>query len=118
MKPIADKELKRCRELITSIKKGILITQKNEVLKGRPMISANVDEACNIWFFAKNKSQKVKQIIKNNEVFVVYIDTAEYLYVTVRGKIVIDEDKGKVKKFLNSSIKPWLPQGCEASNTV
>jgi general stress protein 26 len=115
----ADLELKRCCELINSIKKGILITRNiDNMLKGRPMFTAKVDEECNIWFYTRKNSEKINQISKNNQVFLVYTNPSNNSFLTVRGCIVIDEDKENEKEFLSRQLKQWLPQGCEVADIV
>lgn len=64
------KEFNRYKELIESIKTGVLIThQKDNDFNGRPMNTVEVDEEANLWFFTNEFSEKTQEVFDNHKVF-------------------------------------------------
>jgi general stress protein 26 len=119
MKTTADKEIKRCREIINSIQKAVLITRTTDKsLKGRPMFTAKVDADCNTWFYAQQNDEKLRQISKDNEVLLLYANPLTNSFVIVKGKAAIDRDSERIKEFWSHSIRNWLPHGCDSPDIL
>lgn len=68
------------------------------------MITAKIDEENIVWFYTSEHSEKIKDISKNNEVFLCYANPSTNCYLTVRGKAILNVDKEKAKEFWNTSI--------------
>ncbi len=107
-------ETTQLKELIESIKTGMLITRTaNEELQARPMATIQVDDDCTLWFFTNEFSEKVDEISVNNEVMMNYASGGSNTYVSVKGNAFVCRDKNKMEELYSPAIKAWFPQGLE-----
>jgi general stress protein 26 len=102
MKLENNQDLKIFKDLITNIQTGIFITRlEKDNLKGRKLSTTEVDEFGHLWFFTEKQSDHVKEVSKNNEVYVIYESEAQNTYMVVTGIASLSTDKNKINKLCN-----------------
>jgi general stress protein 26 len=84
----------------------------------RPMITREMDEQGNLWFFTKRDSAKAKNIATNKLVNVAYAKPEDALYVSVTGVATLVDDMDKKKTLWNPFVKAWFPEGLDDPDLV
>ena len=108
------KELTKYKDLVKSIRTGILITRtRGDEMKGRPMATSQIDDNGDLWFFTDEFSEKVRDISKNEYVFLNYADPSKNNFVVVCGTATVNVDKEKMKELWTPLNKAWFPKGLE-----
>jgi general stress protein 26 len=107
-------QFEKFRSLIESVKTGILITRSTgDQLKGRSMLTVQVDEEGRLWFFTNEFSDNTKKISQNNEVFLTYDSPSENSYMVITGIASISFNREKMKELWNPLLRAWFPEGLE-----
>lgn len=108
-----EQEVDTFREMVEKIKLAALITHSPAGLKGRPMHTADVDIAGNLWFFTNDYTEKVEDIEKDNDVFLSYTSSSDNSYVMVNGTARLIHDRARIESLWNPSLKAWFPEGLD-----
>jgi general stress protein 26 len=104
MKLDNNQEIKIFKDLISNIRTGIFITRlEKDKLNGRKLSTTEVDEFGHLWFFTEKQSDQVKEVSKNNEVYVIYESEAQNTYMVVTGTASLSTDKSKINELCNQS---------------
>lgn len=112
MDSASQNDLKKFKDLVNEIKVATLITHsQDDGLKGRPMSTADIDEWGNLWFFTNEFSEKVAEIVKENEVILSYASGSDNSYVIIKGTSEIVNDNTKMQALWNPILKVWFPEG-------
>ena len=85
----------------------------NMQLFSRPMATVHVDDEGNAWFFTNEFSEKVHEISKDNNVYLIYSHPKHNIYVTVKGICMVVLDRSKMKDLWKSDMKAWIPDGID-----
>ena len=102
------------RSLVKKIKTCILVTHSDgNVLKGRPMATAGLDDDNTLWFFTNEFSEKSIEIADESQVLLTYADASENTYLTVTGNAIITSDKAMLAKLYTPAVKVWFPEGLD-----
>ena len=111
--PHTKEENYKLREIVENIKTGILFTNcGNNELTGRPMLTIQVDLNCSLWFFTNEFSNHVRQIWKNNEVYINYVNSLHHTTsAMVKGNAYLTRDINKINELYNSSVNEWFRAG-------
>ncbi len=89
----------------------LFCTNENGQLQSRPMGASQVDEAGDIWFFSAKSSNKNRQIEKDPEVHLMFIEAGKQHYLSLTTEATIVHDQQKVDELWNDFMKAWFPGG-------
>jgi len=104
-------ELQKFQGLLSRFDTGMLITQAgNNMLHGRPMAVAQVDEQCDVWFVTDIDSPKMHEIRANDQVIVSFQNKRDE-FVTLTGRAELLRDPQKIDEVWQEGFKAWFPGG-------
>ncbi len=63
-----------------------------------------------VWFLTQAESGKMYEIADNSHVSLVYADSGDSKYVTVKGHASTSRDKAKIHEMWNPMYKAWFPE--------
>lgn len=92
----------------------VTIGPKGE-FKARPMATQDVEFDGSVWFMTDKRSNKYKELVKDNRVGLEYAHSNGVAFVSVSGTAHFSEDKAKIKEFWNAFYKAWF-EGPEDPN--
>jgi len=87
----------------------------NLELFSRPMVTTDVDDQGNAWFFTNEFSEKVHEISRDNNVYLIYSNPKTNTYVNVKGTCTVVVDRSKISELWTPSLKAWFPEGADDS---
>lgn len=105
---------KKIKELIDANRVGIFTTQNEGKIFSRPIAYADVDDENCVWFFTDVHSEKINDIINNNQVNFSFANHADNAYVSMSGTAHLVNDQDKIDEKWSIIIKAWFPEGKEA----
>jgi general stress protein 26 len=82
-------------------------------LFSRPMVTTEVDDDGNAWFFTNEFSEKIHEISKDNNVFLIYSNPKTNTYVNVKGTCTVVVDSARINQLWTPTLKAWFPQGAD-----
>jgi len=82
-------------------------------LFSRPMVTTEVDDDGNAWFFTNEFSEKIHEISKDNNVFLIYSNPKTNTYVNVKGTCTVVVDKARINQLWTPTLKAWFPEGSD-----
>lgn len=107
-------DLEKIGKLIDGIHIAILTTLDTEGrLASRPMSVLKMDEKGVFWFFADANSSIVRRLDRVNLSF---SDEDASTYVSIAGHGEVSDDRALVHELWSPLMKPWFPDGEDASN--
>lgn len=110
----SDEAISKLRSLISDIKTCMLITSgKSGKHATRPMAVVDTDSQGNIWFFAGNDSNKVKDIELDQQVQLLFSHPGKDTYIDIHGRANIVNDRQYIKDKWTSVLNAWFPDGDE-----
>ncbi len=77
----------------------------------RPMAVIETDMNGNLWFFSNKESDKVKDILKDSSVHLVFANPSKNSYLDLLGIASIELDSESIKDKWKPIIKAWFPEG-------
>jgi general stress protein 26 len=83
----------------------------NLELFSRPMVTTNVDDEGNAWFFTNEFSEKVHEISRDNSVYLIYSNPKTNTYVNVKGTCTVVVDRARINQLWSPTLKAWFPEG-------
>ena len=106
----------KIKEIMEQARIGMFVTQSNNQLYSRPISISKVEEDGRIYFFTDIGSEKVTEILQNDQVNFSFSNIGKNEYVSVSGtaKVIIDQDK--VDELWNFMVKVWFPEGKESED--
>jgi general stress protein 26 len=110
-------DIKKIGELISGIKVAMLVTgEADGALRGRPMMSQEVEFDGTLWFFSSDRSPKSAEIRRQQNVQLSYMDASKNRYISISGLAEIVHDKAKAAELWEPAYKAWFPGGLEDPN--
>ena len=109
-------EQKKVKKLIESARIGMFTTQKKGALYSRPIAISQVDDENNIWFFTDIGSEKIDEIMANQQINFSFSNESSNEYVSISGEAYPVKDQEKIDSLWNAMIKVWFPNGKESNN--
>lgn len=108
----SDQNVRKLAELIDGFECAVLTTvDVDGSLHSRPMATLQQIFSGELWFFASNRSDKIRSIRGDQHVNVAYVDTNRQRYVSVAGRATVIEDKAKMAEFWTPGLVVWFPEG-------
>lgn len=107
----------KINEMIRDIKVAMMTTiDIHGHLHSRPMVTQEVEFDGDLWFFAKENSDKVAEIKVNPKVNVSYVKGNSYVSIAATAYIIRDVEKKK--ELWHEPLKIWFEEGPESPKTV
>jgi general stress protein 26 len=105
--------LTKIRDLIKGIRIAMLTTAAPDgSFDNRPMAAQRAEEFDGtLWFLTRGESGKVEEIEEDMHVSLIYSDTDDSKYVTVKGLASVSKDRAKIRELWNPMYKAWFPEG-------
>lgn len=100
-------------ELIQGIEFAMLTTHDGNLLRARPMATAQKAFTGDLWFFTRANAPKVDEVWTDQQVNVSYSDTHKNHYVSVSGRASLVRDKATITQHWNPIMKAWFPKGID-----
>jgi len=103
---------------ISTIHTAMLTTSNGETMHSRPMLTMEMDENGELWFFTSVHSVKIDDIKKGAIVNVSFADPDEQIFVSITGIARITYDKDRIYKLWKPILKTWFEKGEEDSSLI
>jgi len=105
--------LKKIGDLIKDIRMAMLTTAAPDgSFDSRPMATQKVEDFDGtVWFLTQAGSGKLAEIKDDSHVSLIYADSGDAKYVTVKGIASTSRDKQKIREMWNAMYKAWFPEG-------
>lgn len=112
--------LKKIGDLIKDVRMAMLTTVAPDgSLDSRPMATQKVEEFDGtVWFLTRAGSGKLAEIHDDSHVSLIYAESGDAKYVTVKGIASTSRDRSKIHAMWNSMYKAWFPEGENDPNIV
>lgn len=101
----------KLRSFINNGDIAMLCTLHEDHVHCRPMITSDIDDEGNIWFFTNEYSSKVIEVENNQRVTLCYTDHDDSTYVSVNGIASLVHDPAKMEELFDSMVKAFFPEG-------
>lgn len=112
--PTRIENLRKLWDKVNDIKIAMFTTKDDDgQLRSRPMYTQQNEFDDYIWFFTKDDSPKIKEIIKDMDVNLSYANPDDSLFVSVSGKAILVKDRDKARELWNPMYKAWFPEGLD-----
>jgi general stress protein 26 len=82
-------------------------------ITSRPMVTVNVDDEGNAWYFTNEYSEKIQEVSKDNVVNLIFSHPGKNIYVNVKGTCTVIVDKKKMEELWDSKMTKWFPDGLD-----
>ena len=66
-----------------------------------------------LWFFTRNDSRKVSELVRDPRILLDYADEDGQNYVSLVGRAQVTTDKAKSKELWQEVLRTWFPDGPE-----
>jgi general stress protein 26 len=107
---------KKLRELVDDIKIAMMITGFNrKPVSAVPMTSKKVDQEGNIWFLSLRNSDHNNDLLKDNDVQLLYSEPSDMEYLSVYGEAEITTQKSILEDLYNKTDENYF-SGLEDPN--
>lgn len=105
--------LEKVGDLIKDIRMAMLTTLAPDgSFDSRPMATQKMEEFDGtVWFLTQAGSSKLSEIKENSHVSLIYADSGDAKFVTVKGIASTSRDKAKIHEMWNSMYNAWFPEG-------
>jgi len=104
----------KIKDLIEENRVGMFVTQDNGKLFSRPIAYADVDDDNTIWFFTDIHSEKIDDIINDDQVNFSFANQSDNSYVSISGQARIVNDDTIIEDKWSYFVKAWFPEGKDA----
>ena len=107
------------RDMIKDIRIAMMTTQEPDgTLRSRPMYVQQLSGDDNLWFFTREDSGKVQEIMHDKDINLSFSETGNNRYVSVSGRAQTVDDMNKKEEFWNPMLKAWFPDGLDDPNLL
>lgn len=105
--------LTKIGDLIKDIRMAMLTTAAPDgSFDSRPMATQKFEHFDGtVWFLTQAGSGKLQEIADDSHVSLIYADSGNSKYITVKGFATTSTDKGKIREMWNPMYKAWFPEG-------
>ena len=106
--------VEKFKQLVNDVSVCMFTTiNDNLELFSRPMVTTKVDDEGNAWFFTNEFSEKVHEISRDNNVYLIYSSPKTNTYVNVKGTCTVVVDRSKIDELWSPALKAWFPEGAD-----
>ena len=104
--------MEKIGSLIEDIRFAMMTTAaKDGSFDSRPMATQKTKFDGTVWFLTAQDSRKVKEIIEDSHISLLYADPSNAKYVTLKGRAHVSRDREKIHELWNPMYTAWFPQG-------
>jgi general stress protein 26 len=104
--------IRKIGELIQDIRICMMTTAAGDgSFDSRPMATQKTEFDGTLWFLTRQESGKVREIVQDAHVSLLYEDPGDSKYVAVKGRASVSKDKAKIHELWNPMYKAWFPEG-------
>jgi general stress protein 26 len=107
----------KARALLPSFRTAMLVTKGTEAgeLHMRPMaLQGDLSTfGGTLWFFADDRSHKMREIVRDPRVFLVFQNERESRYLQLAGDASTVTDRAKMRELYTPEIRTWFPGGLD-----
>lgn len=108
---MANTDLKKLYDILTEFDTAMLITHTPDGrLHARPMVIADVEENCDLWFITRSDSGKVEEVQADHDVHV-FMQNSWKSAVSISGKASMVSNRAKIDEVWKEQYKVWFPDG-------
>jgi len=101
--------VQRIAELIKDLRMAMLVTIDVRGLpNSRPMATQGEDFTGTLWFFTDRNSPKVRDVVNNPSVNVVFMKSAAESYLSLVGTAEVDNDRDRMRAMWTPWMKAWF----------
>jgi general stress protein 26 len=112
----------KARKLLPSFQTAMLITKGTDTgeIHVRPMALQGDLSAFGgtLWFFADDRSGKVREIERDPRVFLVMQNEQQSRYLQLAGTASLVSDRAKMRELYTPAVKAWFPGGVDDPHVV
>ena len=109
------KYVEKLTEMVNDVHVSMLITSKDK--SSHPLGNAlgvdEIDDDGTIWFFRKSSLDDDKEVEESENVSVAIVNQTNQNYLMINGTVSLVNDKNKMKKLWNGTMKAWFPKGLD-----
>jgi len=106
--------VEKFKQLVNDVSVCMFTTiNDNLELFSRPMVTTKVDDEGDAWFFTNEFSEKVHEISRDNNVYLIYSNPKTNTYVNVKGTCTVVVDRSKIDELWSPALKAWFPEGAD-----
>lgn len=85
----------------------------------RPMSNnRKVEFDGDVWFFSGKDTRKVREIQRDSQVHLSYIDPEQFRFISVGGTAEIINDMAKKRELWDEELKRWFENGPESDDVI
>ena len=107
-----EEAIQKFKQLVKDVNVCMFTTlDDNSELFSRPMVTIEVDDEGNAWFFTNEFTEKVHEISRDNSVYLIYSNPKTNTYVNVKGTCTVVVDRARINQLWTPSLKAWFPDG-------
>ena len=114
--------IKKARALLPSFRTAMLVTRASESgeLHMRPMaLQGDLSTfGGTLWFFADDRSDKIREIGRDPRVFLVFQNEHESRFLQLSGDAHAVDDRAKMRELYSPVIRTWFPDGLDDPHLV
>jgi general stress protein 26 len=109
----------KLQELVREIEVAMITTViPDGALHSRPMVTCDIDEEGEMWFFTMDDSDMVHDLEAEHAVNVSYAEPTKHRYVSITGSASVVHNRGKAHELWDASLKPYFPRGLDDPHVV
>ena len=97
----------RVWDLMKKIGFAMLVTTDGDKLRARPMSAYLERDDNTIYFLTDARRHKDEEIASNPNINLSFADPGSMKYVSITGKAVVSNDRGKIKELFSTPAKAW-----------
>ena len=114
---MSDQQMNEFLTACNKFSQAMLVTvDKRQRLVGRPMFIASLETDGDLWFATDIASEKVDEILCNEQVCVTMAGSGAYVSISGRAKLV--DDRATVHRLWSEPWRVWFPDGKDDPNLV
>lgn len=107
--PSRDEGVQKIAELIKDLRIAMFVTiDERGIPNSRPMATQGEDFQGVLWFFSDRLSPKVRDVMNNPQVNVVYMKSADESYLSLVGTAEISNDRERMRELWSPWMKSWF----------
>lgn len=107
-------EQQKLWDKIKDVRIALMTTvEPDGTLRSRPMYLQQAEFDGDLWFFTRDDSGKVQEILHNKQVNLGFADPGDDLYVSVSGTAQVTDDRAKEEDLWKPVLKAWFPDGLD-----
>tara|TARA_R110002049_G_scaffold42840_3_gene127054 strand:- start:272 stop:757 length:486 start_codon:yes stop_codon:yes gene_type:complete len=95
-------------ELIEDVGTAMLVTEKDNDLRSRPMSGKLYRDSCEIWFLTERLSGKVQEITEDQNSNLTYACPEKETYISITGTAALSRDADKIDDLWGPWAEAWL----------